>query len=84
VSARERQVDAWFTRWTVHACLLAVLLVAALSVGVVARLDEAAQLPRDRPIPASPVQITGPHREPVHVPPADAPARTGKAPVAGE
>ena len=70
MSAREREVDAWYMRWALHACVIAVLLIAGLSVAVVARFDESAQPPRDRPIPASPAPISG------GCAPTETPART--------
>jgi hypothetical protein len=83
MSAREREVDAWHMRWVVHACVIAVLLIAALSIGVVGRLDEASQLPSDRPLPSSRVPISGPGPAPAGVTSGSATAGTPQTPVNG-
>ena len=77
MSASDRAVDAWYMRWVVHACVVAVILLAVLSVAVIGRFDAATQPPRDRPIPASPVPITG------GAAPTDTTARTTQAPATG-
>jgi hypothetical protein len=78
-----REVDAWYMRGVVHACIVAVLLVLAVSVGVVARLDESSRLPRDRPPAASLVQISE-GQVPVPVAPSGAPPPSGGAQDAGK
>jgi hypothetical protein len=67
MSRPERAVDAWYMRWIVHACVLAVLLVTAAAVGVDAHLDE---WPPDRAVPKTPVRLSGTKLEPVPLPAA--------------
>jgi hypothetical protein len=78
-----REVDAWYMRGVVHACVVAVLLVLAMSIGVIARLDESSRLPRDRPPAASLVQISE-GQDPVPATPFDASSPSGQAQGAGK
>jgi hypothetical protein len=66
MSEPERPGDAWYMRWIVHACVLTVLLLAAVAIGVDAQLDE---WPPDRAVPKTPVRLTGTQLEPAPAPP---------------